>query len=360
MLASISVEIPESLLDKVLSLSESITDNEARAELLPRLALLVIRFMPDEALRYVWYNTGPKLFLEQLCTLFSLHHFARVLKLVTSIPNRRLRLAVFREISEITEEASSERIYYRSRDRREPRAKRRVSKKESRTITKSLTAAQINDQEARVYALGFLLPRLDEFTRARHLKQQCSSLHAIKDKYKRATALANLGVRLPEAERIPRSLIPKALRLARRLDYAEDRSFALAGFAPVMGTNRQVFREAAEAILMIDNDEGRAKKLSHLIDKLPDSILPKAFDVALQLEAVDPACRIINRWDRAKHGRRIMNLINLRRLAQAFCRNRPRLLYVLGASMPAIEQLGGQKALAETAQAIIDTARWWP
>ncbi|MDZ7266478.1 MAG: hypothetical protein ONB48_03605 [candidate division KSB1 bacterium] len=46
---------------------------------------------------------------------------------------------------------------------------------------------------------------------------------------------------------------------------------------------------------------------------------------------------------------------------RAFARTeRPQLLRALAALLPVIAELGGAPALAATARALVDTARWWP
>jgi len=39
---------------------------------------------------------------------------------------------------------------------------------------------------------------------------------------------------------------------------------------------------------------------------------------------------------------------------------RPQLLRIIEALLPVIHRLGGERAVRETARAIIDTAKWWP
>jgi len=169
--------------------------------------------------------------------------------------------------------------------------------------------------------------------------------------YDRARALAALAARLPE-------LLPEALAAAREIKDADDRARALAALAERLP---ELLPEALAAAREIKNEYHRAEALTALAERLPE-LLPEALAAAREIEsewfrapvltALAPRLTELPRpdlyplWDKT-----------LPVLAR---RTRPDLLADLRALVPVIHALGGGEAIAETARAIQDVARWWP
>ncbi|MBC7242642.1 MAG: hypothetical protein H5T60_09380, partial [Anaerolineae bacterium] len=146
----------------------------------------------------------------------------------------------------------------------------------------------------------------------------------------RADALADLAPLLPPDLRT--QALQEALAAARQIEDEDARADALADLAPLLPPDlrTQALQETLAAARQIEDEDDRARALADLASGLAG--LPRAELYALWRET-------------------------LRVLA---ARRRRSLLSDLGALKEVILALGTEKALEETARAILDVGRWWP
>ena len=227
-------------------------------------------------------------------------------------------------------------------------------------LPQALAAARnIGDESARAHALAALAPHLPEDL----LKQALDAAREIGDATARARALATLAPHLPEDLR--EQTLREALDAARGIGDADDRARALAALAPHLPEDlrEQTLREALDAARGIGDAKTRAEALAALAPRLAELGYPqKGLDVAREIErayiranalaGLAPRLAELPRPDLYRLWNEILPLLARR--------TRPDLLADLRALVPVIHALGGEEAIAETARAIQDVARWWP
>ncbi|WP_017714973.1 NB-ARC domain-containing protein [Kamptonema formosum] len=211
----------------------------------------------------------------------------------------------------------------------------------------ALQAAQsIQNERDCAQALSALADKLPENL----LPDALSAALSIQYPLYRAYALRALADKLPE-------VLPDALKAAQSIQDKLYRAYALRALADKLP---EVLPDALQAAQSIHDEWGRAKALSVLADKLPE-VLPPALQAAQSIEdeklrvpvlralaprlSQIPPARLFPLWRDALH--------SLSR------RTRKNLLSDLGALVPVMFALGGEKALAEIAGAVQDVARWW-
>ena len=247
-------------------------------------------------------------------------------------------------------------------------------------------AREIGIESARAEALAALAPHLPPDL----LAQALAAAGEIRDADDRTQALAALAPRLAEV-----GYPQEALAAAREIEYADDRARALAALAPHLPPEQQpkVLAEALAAARKIEDAGGRARVLTALAQHLPPELLPEALTAAKEIKDADDRARVLtalaerlpellpealtaaretrNADDRARALTALSpRLAELPRpdlyrpwdetLPHLARRTRPDLLTDLRALVPVIHALGGEAAIAETARAIQDVARWWP
>lgn len=129
-----------------------------------------------------------------------------------------------------------------------------------------------------------------------------------------------------------------------------------------------VLTEALIAARSIDDLDKRAVALSIIVKHLPKE--PSTLDLELFEDACD-MCQhdesflileiLAHRWESMckTNGKRELDLVA--KVLHTFANtHRAQLLSAIKAVMPVIARLGGERVVRETAEAIIDTAKWWP
>jgi hypothetical protein len=182
------------------------------------------------------------------------------------------------------------------------------------------------NEDKRTYLRARALTTLAAYLSPKLLTKALATAREIGDAKHRANALAALAPRLPP------ELLGQTLAAARKIVYAEHRAKALAALVPHLPPEQQlpVLTKALATVRENGDEDDRANALAALAPRLAE--LPRS--------ALYPL------WDET-----------LPLLAR---RTRRDLLADLRALVPVIHALGGEAAIAETARAIQDVARWWP
>jgi uncharacterized protein YeeX (DUF496 family) len=252
-------------------------------------------------------------------------------------------------------------------------------------LAEALAAArEIKHGFRRAEALTALIPHLLPDL----LPQALATAREIGNESARVEALAALAPHLPLAQQP--QVLAEALAAARDIGGEDDRAKALAALAPhlPLAQQPQVLAEALAAARDIGGEDDRAKALAALAPRLPPDLLGQALAVAREIESIDartlalvgPSPRPLKDWvlDKCEweETRSKARSALVRRLAALprstlyptwdemlpvlAARTRRDLLTDLRVLKLVIRALGGAKAIAETARAIQDVARWWP
>jgi hypothetical protein len=212
-------------------------------------------------------------------------------------------------------------------------------------VSKALEAAQaIEDESRRAEALTALADKLPDA-----LFQALEVAQSIPDTSNRAWALTALVDKLPDA-------LPKVLETIESIEYEELRRQALVNLASKLP---DTIPKALESVLFIKNGEFLGQALTWLADKLTPNLLPEVLktvqsieyeqDRAKALTALVPC--LVNTADCFDLWKDLLHTLSYR--------TRPHILTDLITLTPVLLALGGEDALAETAKAIQDVARWW-
>jgi hypothetical protein len=128
----------------------------------------------------------------------------------------------------------------------------------------------------------------------------------------------------------------------------------------------QILNEALTAIRDIKNyEQARAEELRLVMkwppDRLPMETLQTVRSLCKHYESAEVLSYLAAHWSIICQTSNLSEFGELSAALSAFAgAGRKNLLWAIDALLPVIKELGGQKAVRETAQAIIDTARWWP
>lgn len=218
-------------------------------------------------------------------------------------------------------------------------------------LPKALAAAlKIQDAKYRAKALTALGDRIPEAL-PKALEAACK----IQDAKYRVEALAALGDKLPE-------VLPEALKIACKIRDAQSRVYALIDLVDKLP---ETFLKVLEAVREVSFEDFRSDRLYELktkLTKLPESLLPKALEVA---------CSFPREWDRAEVLTQISDALN--QSSRQTCQEiYPKILRALGtchrsstlgaltSSITWITTLGGKSALRGIFKAINDVSCWWP
>jgi len=287
-------------------------------------------------------------------------------------------------------------------------------KQQPQILAEALAAArEIGDEYWRAGALAALAPYLPPEQRPQVLAEALTTAKEIEPEYDRAEALAALAPHLPEnllaealaaareirdvpvrawalaalAPHLPPDLLDQALAAAREIRDERWRAEALAALAPLLPPKQQpqVLAEALAAAREIEQEYARALALAALVPHLPFGIREQVLRVALvaagqvediaiitdDSEAGPAGTKVSLPYTRSITFKKLVpHLTELPRpdlyplwdetLSHRARRTRRDLLADLRALVPVIHALGGEAAIAETARAIQDVARWWP
>lgn len=188
---------------------------------------------------------------------------------------------------------------------------------------------------------------------------------APKDRGVYTALLIGLVDRLPEGQRL--EMQSEALAAAREIRHEAEQVFYLTVLAGRLSEDQRiaVLTEAFEVARVIAHVDKRAEALRMLVEWLPANLLLEAFRLIVSLpdqaDSVEALKIVATRWSEMCGASEPCEFVQLSGTLHAFAKvARSQLLGTIGALLPVIERLGGQQALQETAQAIIDTAKWWP
>jgi hypothetical protein len=166
------------------------------------------------------------------------------------------------------------------------------------------------------------------------------------------------------------AVLAEALAAARRVEYDYDHVEALCAVAEHLPPSEQypVLAEALAAPRAIEDVDSRAQALYAVAVHLPSDatelhgdLLELALGLADRDGVVATLQTLAPHWQQICRARRHEEVIELSVTLRVFAKTgRGALLNAVEALMPAIERLGGECVLRETAQAVIDTARWRP
>jgi Alcohol dehydrogenase GroES-like domain len=214
--------------------------------------------------------------------------------------------------------------------------------------------------EARVEPLVAVAARTSGRERAKLLAEALAAANAIKDALSRGNALRTVAASLPP------NVARDAVTAARLVDDPLGRARALRVLvARVTERERQqVAREALDAIGGIGDEWNVAGEIDALLADLPDDLLGAALTLVLSRApgaTALPLARLAVRWPAACRSAGIPEHVAVSATLDAFARGRrPQALAAISAVIPVLRSLGGVAVLDELAQALVDTATWWP
>ncbi len=242
--------------------------------------------------------------------------------------------------------------------------------KERRVVlAEALSVAQTaSDEHSRTHALSAIAEHLPPEEQRAVLAEALSAARAIEDEESRARVLSAVAERLLPEER--RAVRAEALSAARAVSNKYYRSLVLSAVAKHLPLEEQraVLAEALSAARAIGDEWLHAYVLSVVAERL----LPEETD--LQRKLLQEACSLTNKsagtgilqylaphWSAMCRANQLSEFGELSVTLRVFAvAKRENLLPTIEALLPLIARLGSERAVWETAQAIMDTAKWWP
>ncbi len=214
-----------------------------------------------------------------------------------------------------------------------------------------LAAAVIGDDGLRAGALAGLAPRLPENL----WPDVLAAAAVLEDEDQRASALAGLASQLPSGQHV--GVEAQTLLAAAVISDDGLRAGALAGLAPRLPEN--LWPDVLAAAAVLEDEDQRASALAglaaHLPEELQDEVLAAIPARCLSSPITLKALCQIPAWTSHAHG----SLVNLLREALDPA-NRHACLEVIEAAAPAIPEAGGEHAIMQCVEAVLDTCQWWP
>jgi hypothetical protein len=205
----------------------------------------------------------------------------------------------------------------------------------------------IHDKSARARALDALAPHLA----ASLLPDALAAARTIPNEWVRADALVALAPHLPE------SLLPDALAAARTISREWVRADALTALTPHLPPEQRNLALAAARAISEDWGESRTNALATLAPHLPASLLPEAHAAARAFsdeKARTEALVVLALQCSPNQIGLMLNTFetDTRSILLRFLQN--------SSLVTRLSNLTTPKAMADIAQAIVDTSRWWP
>jgi len=221
-----------------------------------------------------------------------------------------------------------------------------------------LTARTITDARNRSLALAALVDRVAEGERSSVLGEALDACRAIEIIWQRAEALVTLANHLSKSEGAP--LFHEALSTIRTIEWAGTRAKQLASLIPKVPST--FLPEALEIVQETKDSHARANMLSALARYVPSSLVYKALDVAQGIRDPNERAHALIAMTACSALLPSSVLYNLwRQLLPSLASSvRPDFLSDFRSLTPIIAKLGGTTAVVETAEAIHDSAQWWP
>lgn len=173
----------------------------------------------------------------------------------------------------------------------------------------------------------------------------------IKFEVERANALVSL------APYLYYPMLAKSLEAAGKMQDDYNRALVLAGLAEHLPLS--LMNQALSITLAIQDESSRVRSIEALAAYLPDSLLADAFHAVSAITVKPNRARLmamlIGRMPTQQCQEGLIEILHT-----SEDNIRADLLLDINILVPAIHRLGGEQAIRETAQAIIDTTKWWP
>jgi len=221
------------------------------------------------------------------------------------------------------------------------------------------TAKNIQKESDRANALVRLAPDLPDPLLAKALQ----AAQTIQDESTHLMALARFISHLPEAQKPV--VLAQALQVARTIQDGSARANTLAELIPHLPEDQKldVLAQALQAAQSFQHGIEQQETIRKLILACPDARLFNSFSIVLRLglESSEVFEEFTRRWDvLIQSADRDEFSLYAEILRTYAAKQRRVLLEILGATQPIILRIGGQAAIQETAQAILDVGQWWP
>jgi hypothetical protein len=223
------------------------------------------------------------------------------------------------------------------------------------------TACRIGEEDSRVKALSELVQHLP----AAMMSKALEIAHGIEGKALRAKALSVLLPHLPPRER--EKVLGEALEIACELKNKYERAGVLSDLVPhfPLGEWAKVLGESLEIAYAMNYEYPSEAAVSTPVPRLPIADLKDMLKMARTAPRAEQSAAslytIASHWQEMYNACSLCESNELSTTLRAFAHaGRTQLLDVIRALSPVIARLGGASAIREAAQAIVDTAEWWP
>ena len=195
-----------------------------------------------------------------------------------------------------------------------------------------ITARDIKNESSFVKVLLSMIDHLPKEKQQDVLDEALSAAFHIDDANVRIEMLCNVASHSGESEQYV--AINEALNIACNIDDEWNRVFALKKVATHLPTETHDLQiEVLQNVYQIVHQPGSAEILKHLVPH---------WQSLCQYNGSNEEAEVI------------------RALYEFTTTKRQNLLNAIEALLPIISRIGGERAVNETTQAILDTARWWP
>jgi hypothetical protein len=242
-------------------------------------------------------------------------------------------------------------------------------------LAQVLHSAGSVEKEWEVRILAAVAAALPSGQRPAVLARALAVAQAIMDNRQRANALAAVADRLPSEQRP--AVLAQALAAAQAFmqeewrwsDTPAEAAFILEEVSERLASDQsELLARVLAAAQRIPDERWRAWALRAVATRLPSDqseLLAQAWQALVQVAgadwSADALAVLVNNWSglSAATGKTEAGLLS--ETLRAFSRaGRSQCLAALGALAPLFDRLGGPPALQGVAQAIADTAKWWP
>lgn len=212
-----------------------------------------------------------------------------------------------------------------------------------------MATGKVVDEPHRTYISANLIPYLTEEVRVTYLTHVLAAVTTIKDEWYRAKVWITLVPFLPQETQA--EALTNAIEATYAIDDLQKRADVLTAIVPYRP--QEVLKTASN---MWDS-RLRAVVLTALAPHLPQEVLAAASDITFlrgRAQILDELNSSLLQFTRSRLFSCWHDF-----LQGSANRSRRDLLSDIGCSLPVIKQLGGQRALIETLQAIQDATKWW-
>jgi hypothetical protein len=270
-LSALASRVPTELLSKALTAARTISDEGPRAQALSGLAA----YLPREEQRAVWREA-----LAAARAINDEESRVRVLSALASYLPRQEQPAVWREALAAARAINNEG----------PRAwvlSALASYLPQELLSDALTAARtISDEGPRAQALSGLAAHLPQEEQREVWGEALTAARAIDDEPSRERVLSEL------ASCLPQDFMGEALAAARTISNEGTRAWVLSALAPHLP--HEFLLEALAAAGTISDEDSRARVLSELASCLPQEFMDEALAVARRIDSKSSRARVLS------------------------------------------------------------------